>query len=86
MTVQDAITALRSLPRRWRELADAVEDDDTERDRLLARAADAAAFESVAAKAERVDADEWNEPGKLDALLDEVHQGVHELRAAEAAA
>jgi hypothetical protein len=85
VTVQDAVTTLRSLPRRWRELADRVEDDDAERDRLLGRAEEAKAFEAIAAEAEGVDADGWKAPGRLDALLEHVHRGVHDLRAAEAA-
>jgi hypothetical protein len=85
VTVQDAIITLRSLPRRWRELAEQVEDDDAERDQLLRRAEEATAFETVAAEAEGVDADGWNAPGRLDALLEHVHRGVHDLRAAEAA-
>jgi hypothetical protein len=85
MTVQDAVTTLRSLPRRWRELADQVEDDDAERQRLLAKAEEARSFEAVAAEAEGVDADGWKEPARLDALLDHVHRGVHDLRIAEGA-
>lgn len=86
LTVQDAITTLRSLPRRWRELADRVEDDDAERARLLQQADAATSYERVAADAASVDADGWRSPGRLDALLDQVHAGVHELRAAERAA
>ena len=38
-----------------------------------------------AAEAERVDADEWRDPTRLDALLDAVHGAVHHLRAAQRA-
>jgi hypothetical protein len=42
----------------------------------------AAAAEQRAAEAERVDAEQWREPGRLAALHDAVHAAVHHLRAA----
>ena len=42
----------------------------------------AAAAEQRAAEAERVDAEQWRDPGRLAALHDAVHAAVHHLRAA----
>jgi hypothetical protein len=86
LTVQDAVATLRSLPRRWRELADRVAEEDP--DAAVAhrrRAVDAARFSTTADEAEGTDAEAWKEPGRLDALRATVHDGVHDLRLAERA-
>jgi hypothetical protein len=44
-----------------------------------------AAAERLAHDAERVDADQWRDHARLDALLDAVHGGIHHLRAAQQA-
>jgi hypothetical protein len=86
LTVEDAIVTLRSLPRRWRELAAAVDDDDPDAAATFRRQAEeSGALEATAAEAEAVDADRWKQPGRLDALREAVHRGVHDLRIAERA-
>lgn len=45
----------------------------------------AAAADRRADEAERVDADEWRDSARLDALLDAVHGAVHHLRGAQRA-
>jgi hypothetical protein len=87
VSVTDAVVTLRTLPRRWRELADRVADDDPDAAaRYRAAADDAGRYAAVADDAEAADPDAWKDRARLDALREQVHAGVHELRAAERAA
>ena len=99
MAVGDAIVTLRSLPRRWRAVLATMDDDDADvlsrrppdgspsalEHEAAARDAIGGDPERVADEAERRDAEEWKQPGLLDALRAAAHAGVHHLKAAERA-
>ena len=99
MSVDDAITTLRSMPRRWRAALAVMDEDDA--DVLTRRPPDgspsaaeheAAALvamggdpERTAAEAAGRDADEWKDDALLSRLQEAAHAGVHHLKLAERA-
>jgi len=99
MSVDDAITTLRSMPRRWRAAMAVLDEDDAD---VLSRrppdgspsaaeheAAAMAAMggdpERTAEVAARRDAEEWADPALLTALQEAAHAGAHHLKLAERA-